>query len=205
MTKGELIVKCLKLLNENDGVNIESDTVSEDPDYLERTVNIVPSINRALNRLAEMKKLPVKSFEVPFTFENRRKTIKINQNEISDLLFVANVIKMDADYGLAETNVSYFLEGTTLILPSLIYAEFYQIFYHPLAKHLKEDDADTMQIEYPDYILDCIPYFVKADLFEEDNPNLAVLARNLFEQYANQIPTRNYSVMRGVKDVYDLY
>ena len=205
MTKGELIVKCLKLLNENDGEQIDPEVVSEDDAYLERTVNIIPSINRALNRLAEMRKLPVKKIQVNYDEKLKNKTITIPEEQTTDILYIAAVYLFDEEIGLMDTNTSFILQGDTLILPHLNFEEHYTVFYYPKATHLKEDDLDTKEIEYPDYILDCIPYFVKADLYEEDNPNLAAFSRNLFESYANAIPTRNISTMRGVKDVYGLY
>ena len=205
MTKGDLIVKCLKLLNENDGEQIDPLVVSELSEYKERTVNIVPSINRALNRLAEMKKLPVKKFTINYLKENKNKSITVEEEITKDILSIANIFSFNEDYGLTDTNVSYFFEGDVLILPNLTYDEHYTVFYNPKPVYLTEADLDTKEIEYPNYIIDCIPYFVKADLYEEDDPNLAVLARNLFESYANQIPTRNISTMRGIKDVYNVY
>ena len=205
MTKGELMSNCLKLLNENDGQEIDDSIVSSLDEYKERTTVMIPSINRALNRLAVMKKLPGKTFTIEYDASQKSKTIEVSGELITDLLYVSNVVLFDKDYGMMDTNVGYFLDGETFILPPLNYDEGYKIFYHPQAVQLKDTDEDTMELPYLDYILNCIPYFVKADLYEEDNPNVALLARNLFEQYAEAIPTRNLSVMRGTRDVYNLY
>jgi hypothetical protein len=205
MTKGELMSNCLKLLNENDGEEIKASMVSSLDEYKERTTVMIPSINRALNRLAVMKKLPGKTATIKYDANQKSKTIEVSGELIKDLLYVSNVVLFDKDYGMMETNVGYFLDEETFILPPLNFDEWYKIFYYPQSIQLKDTDADTMELPYSDYILNCIPYFVKADLYEEDNPNVALLSRNLFEQYAEAIPTRNLSVMRGTRDVYNLY
>lgn len=205
MTKGQLIVNCIKLLNENNSEQIDDTTVSNNPEFLDRTTVIVPSINRALLRLSELKKLPQSEYTVSYDEKYRNKTIKVDTTIVNDMTHINNIMLLNDEEGYIETNVSYFLEGNYLILPPISRGEKYVIFYEPPVKWVLETDEDLVEIEYPDYILQCIPYFVKADIFEEDNPSLANLARNIFESYASQIPVKNKSAMRGVIDVYNLY
>ena len=222
MTKGQLIVKCLQLLNENNGEKIDSQIVSNIPEYSERTSVIVPSINRALYRLSELKKLPVKELtvtyksnslnvdELPTKYDTAEGYIIIDSGgsiitiQSNCIMGVSNVILEDRNYGIS-TNISYFIQGEIIKLPPLEYGQRYTLFYQPKVIEVSEDSLDTVEIPYPDYVLNCVPYFVKADVFEEDNPTLANLSRNIFESYASQIPSKNQSTMRGVIDVYNLY
>ena len=203
MTKGQLIVECLKLLNENNGEKIDDTIVSSLPEYSERTSVIVPSINRALHRLSELKKLPVENYEIKYS-NTVRGNITVPVEITKNILRISNVLLED-EYNNIETNVSYFVDGEIMILPELYNRQKYTIIYEPVVKELTDNDDDLEEIQYPKYVTQCIPYFVKADLFEEDSPELANLARNIFESYASQIPTKNKSVLRGVKDVYGLY
>lgn len=205
MTKGQLISICIKLLNENNSEQIDDTTVSNNPEFSDRTTVIVPSINRALLRLSELKKLPQSEYTVSYDEKYRNKPIKVNTDIVNDMVNINNIILMNEEEGYIQSNVSYFIEGKYLILPPLGREEHYVIFYEPPIEWVLEVDEDVTPLKYPDYVLNCIPYFVKADIFEEDNPTLANLARNIFETYASQIPVKNKSTMRGVIDVYSLY
>jgi len=52
------------------------------------------------------------------------------------------------------------------------------------------DDTDLKE-EYglSNYILEIVPYFVKADLYEEDDKNMAIKAFSVFEGFLNDLPT----------------
>lgn len=208
MTKGQLIVKCLKLLNENNGEKIDDKIVSELPEYSDRTTLIIPSINRALYKISDAKKLPGKTYEVTYIDQvnqgNTNKNIKVDSTIVNDMTFITNIVLQDM-YGNIYTNVSYFIDGDTCILPPLSSGQKYTIFYKPKVVEISEDAPDISVLDYPDYILNPIPYFVKGELFEEDDPNLAVFSRNVFERLINEIPSKTESVMRGVVDVYGLY
>ena len=60
--------------------------------------------------------------------------------------------------------------------------------YKPTISFLKYDHDDVYEIPYSNKILSHIPYFVKADLIEEDDAQKSVLARNIFEQYVINLP-----------------
>jgi hypothetical protein len=71
----------------------------------------------------------------------------------------------------------------------------YIINYTPKYKRLSYSDEDSANITFadsdntliPDYILDIVPYFVKGDLYEEDEPQMALLATNKFYQLLEEI------------------
>lgn len=208
MTRGQLISNCIKLMNDNVGEVIDDDNVSSNDEYLERTTVIVPSINRAFLRLAQLKKLPVKNFKIYYDKENKLTSIFVDEELMKDVFSIKNVYLQDR-YGNIKTNISYFFQENILILPNIPEGCVYTIFYNPnpivLQEPKKDEAVDTIDLEYPDEILNVIPYFVKADLYEEDDPQLAMYSRNLFESYASQLPTRDNSIIRGAVDVYNLY
>lgn len=221
MKKGQLIVNCLKLLNDNNGEDIDYETVSELPEYKERTTVIIPSINRALQRLAQLKKIPLVTLTVKYNVKTHKLEIKdglldpiekdVDPNKYGSIeidgsnILMINTVRFFDRHMNPYTNINYFMNGDKVILPPLGNEEQYIIEYRPILKDIKEDDLDIMDLNYPDYILDLVPYYVKGDLFEEDDPQLAILANNKFEALASQIPTRDRTVLHGVQDVYNLY
>ena len=219
ITKGQLIIRCLKHLGEYDPVYTEdendnrvlyddSQEISAKEEYADRVLPIVESINRAFHRLEQLRKLPSKSYVVNYDNNRLGNTINLTDDEtnnfyINKISYIKNVLKKD-QYGNVETNTSYFIDGDILILPQLNRGESYTIIYQQIYEDINIGTLDTSVIDYPEYVLQCIPYFVKADVYQEDNASIAVLERNTFEAYASQIPSRDESVIREPLDVYGI-
>lgn len=84
------------------------------------------------------------------------------------------------------------------------YSLTYSPHYVGNASLLKDEDIITNGDDViPDYILRIVPYFVKADIYEEDGLNEAVMARNLFNSYLAELDLNNtYQVQNKVKTIY---
>ena len=207
ITKGQLIVNCIKMLAENMGADIDPTIVSSLDEYKDRTTVIVPSINRAFHRLENLKKLPNLTKIVSYDQTKLNYELDLTSEDYNDIYIIKKIVYVDrhGDY-IDFTN--YYLNEGLLILPKLEYNERYIIQYQPRFKDLKETDEidsfDTDIINYPETITSIIPYFVKAELSEEDNAQLAVLAMNRFENYAKSLPTQEYKNAKII-DVYGLY
>lgn len=79
----------------------------------------------------------------------------------------------------------------------------YIITYSPrFVNRLTYDDPDTKELNIPEDLLDIVPYFVKGDLYETDDPNAAALARNLFHAYLSEIPSQNETRQTKVKTTF---
>lgn len=205
MTKGELIVACIKLMYDNNTEQIDTLAISSNPNYTERTANIVESINRALYRILELGKIPKKTFIINDETTVISENVFYKRYELStlieDYLFINSVSKQDIK-GNYNANVSVRIEGTsTLVLP-LEAGTVYIINYTPQIKEIDYMQSDTEVIDYPNYILSKIPYFVKADLYEEENPSMAHASRNIFENYIYQLPTNKESEIKETQNVY---
>lgn len=205
MTKGELISACLKLMFENDE-QIDTDVVSNDLNYKYKTNNILESINRAFIRLEQLNKLPMRSIKIDYDESN-------DDFSQYDLNFLTNneLIEIEGIYLLEEKSYTVksvkkivYMPNNVIALPSLSKGYKYIIYYKSFPIVLKYTDSDIMELPYPEYICGIIPYFVKGDLYEETNANLALLARNMFESYASDMPnvftnTKN----QEINDVYN--
>ena len=53
MTKGELIVACIKVMFD-DTEMLDPETISDNPEYQSRTANIIESINRGFDEIAKI-------------------------------------------------------------------------------------------------------------------------------------------------------
>lgn len=237
MTKGDLIVACIKIMydNNDDDINqrVDEISISNNEEYKSKTINIIESINRALDEIAKASKLPILTKEIDaFYFNNSYEVINSNNiplekyndsdyvkvvntlykwsesenkyikqelplyfaypldNKIMQVLDVKYELNTEYLYQSLDTPLSY--KGNNLMLLRHNNGN-YVITFVPTFKRLKYSDDDTTEIvlsddtPIPDYILDIIPYFVKGDMYEEDNPQMAVFARNLFITYLSEI------------------
>lgn len=206
MTKGELIVACIKTMFDNDTERLDAETISDNPDYTSRTVNIIEAINRGFDEVAKARKLPKKTLLLVEGLGNVGDYYtKFDLNEISgedDVLYINNVAyENGANY---DQNIEIKIEGeNTLILPTIKEGRYIVTYSPKYTKQLSYDDPDTKVIEdMPSEALRVIPYFVKAELYEDDDPSRATLARNIFHQYLQEIPKTPHLKQTKVKSVF---
>lgn len=84
----------------------------------------------------------------------------------------------DSNYTVS---VGYTMEGDTLVLGTPAKGERQIIMYKKRLTRVPATAAYTYNVDLPDELCELIPYFIKAELYEEDEPQLAVVARNYFE------------------------
>ena len=61
---------------------------------------------------------------------------------------------------------------------------------------------DATEIPLPDELASIIPYFVKADVYELDEPELATQSRNIFEGMLAEYWAQEQNVEAGIDEVY---
>lgn len=199
MTKGELIVACLEIMFENDGIDIDPAIVSSDEDYNNqygsKIVNMVNSINRGLMEVQKNNKVH-KSVVIINAYKDEEqvddgfpklplKEYLLEYELPNDVYKVINISYDDGTYLL--NNIPIRKRGNKTLLLTLQKYGRYIIEYYPKLPLLTKDMEDTEELDIPDDILQIIPYFVKADLYEEDEPNIAIATRNIFSAYLSEI------------------
>lgn len=209
MTLGELKVSCIKLMFDNDSVDIDPSTVSNNTEYNMRTVNIVESINRALHRVANAGKLPKKTLIIDSTIQNNEKyirrynldTIKVDDFD-NDCLYVDNIVYQHT-YKYSP-NVDIIIEGNnTLVLPAINEGK-YIITYSPSHKSISIYEDDNTKLDIPDYILNIVPFYVKGDLFEDDDAEVAIMATNKFERYLSELSVGSENRQAYIQNAYKI-
>ena len=74
--------------------------------------------------------------------------------------------------------------------------------YEPRMPVITSVTDDTTEIPLPDELASIIPYFVKADVYELDEPELATQSRNIFEGMLAEYWSQEQNVEAGIDEVY---
>lgn len=205
MKIGEIKVEAIKLMFANYGYDIQVDDIQRllsDENYSSYIVNMNGSIARALDRIENACVLPLKSFKVnPGDIEHGKAFMRFNLSLISDLFMIDRVVVEEAS--TYDANAEYELEANTLVLPNSN-ADI-TIIYYPSVKTVDANVSDSDDLWIPDKVARLIPYFIKGDLFQEEEPDLAAAARNLFEASLDDMKSQDQNKQNFVKRVYRLF
>ena len=210
ITIGDIKIAALKLMFTNYSDKISSidgdmcDNIANleyDAEYGKYLVNMNESINRALLRLSAVGAIPLKSRT--FEIDKGEKAERIDLKEkITDFYRLIKVIKeTEYDY---EPNFRYDAETDTVIrIPSQEEDCTLTVVYEPQESIITDETLNTDTfIEVTDELALLIPYFVKSELLEEEQPELAAQARNLFESSLSDRISSSYPNQKVVVDVY---
>ena len=97
----------------------------------------------------------------------------------------------------------YQTEGDTLVLERYDDEDItYTVLYRPTIPRVDSLTDDDWEIPVPENIAALIPYFVKGDLYRDDEPNEASEARNWFEAGIEEILLRKTNKVSRVKTIY---
>ena len=194
MKVGDIKVEAIKLMFTNYGFDFgidELQTMLPDENYGSYIVNMNGAIARALDRIENACVMPLKRKEISICdCEETRNFIRFDTSKIEDF-FILDRVTAEYDSGEYAGNVEYELEGDILILPN--HKANYTILYYPTIKTMDDSVLDTDEIWIPDKIARLIPYFIKGDLYQEEEPALAADARNIFEASLDDLKNQNQS------------
>lgn len=187
---------------ENDLVDINVDELSDD-EYTRYTVNMNACINRALARIQNAEVLPYKRAEIDTQTPHTTNGIfsRYNIDDISSDIWDIKRIACESRYDYV-TNVDYFIEARTIVIATLERGEKYVCIYTPKVKMIAMSALSDTELNIPDEVAEIIPYFIKAELYEEDEPALATQARNIFEATLDSLKQHEQYNQSSVKNVF---
>lgn len=189
--------------------NYEQDLSEQDIDLLESeeyrkyTVNMKACINRALMRIQRAQVLPLKSFAIDSVTSCNNDGYHARydlETLIPDLFGIERII-FESACGY-NPSVSFQTEAGTLVLMPLREGERYIVMYEPKVQRVALNAPSSTEINIPDDIADIIPYFIKAELYEEDEPSLAAQARNIFEATLDSLKRNDRAAQSSVINVF---
>ena len=204
MTLGEIKIESLKLMYTNLADDINEDMLENylnDENYRGYLFAMTGSINRCFGRIENRKVLPSKSYTLEASMgEKRGAFIRFNLDYLIKDIYCVDRIVYENTNGVYVPDYDYMTEGNYLVLNSIKDGETYTVIYKPTIKRVGSGD-DEKEIDSPDSIAAIIPYYVKGDLFRDDEPNEASESRNWFEQALDEIaqkPTSKYNTVKTV-------
>lgn len=139
------------------------------------------SINRAINDIVSRRILPEESLEIPAgTGSTRYGNRRLNLTEYPEIYDVSRVIaESDRGYDGARP---FRMEGRTVLLLGADAEASYTLLYYPRVKAVESYENDRDLTEIPDEIASLIPYFIKGELYRQDEAGDASEAMSWYEQ-----------------------
>lgn len=222
MTLKELIANCVKFVVQS-GDEINNETVldfKETPNYKDFINNALPEINRAIQEITPFKKFQLKLYEQEISTINYSEPyLIIDLKEIAKEIYQIYKVELIDRYGNI-TLLEYRKEGNNLRVVNFRRPGKLIIRYYPKVRLLSEADYDyyldkevtDISIDLNDLGIDdmicnsVIPYLVKAQLWQEIEPELAQLQRNTGLQNLSMVidgdndepyQTQVYTLMKG--------
>lgn len=207
MKLGEIKLEALKLMFCNDDEDIAAEDLEHLTDadaYGAFLINMWGSINRCFSNMENKCVLPLKSVTLlPSMGMGGLCRMRFDLRRVCpDFLTLERVIHEDREGGY-NGHVAYWIEGDTLVLPPIDESlEEYRLLYHPRIKRLQAYDPDDTEIDIPDHIAAYIPYFIKGELYREDEPSEAAEARNFYEAGMSELAQNNTHSANRVENIY---
>ena len=197
MQLGEVKLEALRLMfiNMDKSLDIQDlQDLYDDKIYGLYLNNMTGSINRAIDRINTVRVLPLKSVNVQVKADSNN-TKYIDLSEITDYYDVFNLYEVSSLRA-----VPFMVLDDNKIIPQ-VDGESFVLAYQKKYSRISDTMADTAVLDIKDEVASIIPYFIKSDLYQEDNAVLASEARNIFEQSLEELK-REYYVGKTIKRNY---
>ena len=192
MKLGDLKIEALKLMFAGYGDEIVPETLDRfkgDENYKNYLVSMPGAINRCFSILENKKVLPLRSVTViREDCEEKYGRLHVDLSLIAPDLHAIERVIVDGWEAGYEGSAEFSLEGPVLVLkiPEAEETEL-RLLYRPKLERISAISNDSMVLNIPDDIACHIPYYIKADLFREDEPEEASLARTLFDMAMEEL------------------
>lgn len=208
MKLGEIKIEALKLMFVNYNIEIEIDQLQNlalEENYGSYLVNMPGAINRCFAAIENKGVLPVKAHELK-ACEGVTSGVftRFNLPEIIEDYFSIERLVYSSPSGEYIGDYDYQKEGETIVIKDFDRHDTYTILYLPKIERISSLTEDDTEIEIPDDIAQHIPYFIKGDLYRDDEPNEASEARNWFEAAMDAILGGKVSKANKVSSIYKL-
>ncbi|MBR3790224.1 MAG: hypothetical protein IKK20_00260 [Clostridia bacterium] len=207
MTIGEIKIEAIKLMFVNYEFDFkvgELERMKADENYGSYLVNMDGAIARALDRIENACVLPAKVKKIEASEFKRGKVFdRYDTSQIKNY-FQIDRVTAEYDNGSYDGNIGFEIEGDELLLRHNPAAE-YSIIYFPKAPSIKGVVDNSTELDLPENIARLIPYFIKGDLFQEEEPALAADARNLFEASLDDLKRPVASKQEYIEQVYRMW
>ena len=217
MTLGEIKIEALKLMFTNYGEDLSAEHLSEltgSHEYGRYLVAMTGSVNRCFADIESRRVLPEKSFTLSAALGRREGQTLVFELAalIPDYLIAERLIYERAGEPPVPLALWEYREGETLRIPVFgekeekeekeEERERYRLIYRPCLPRVLSYTDNATAFPIPDYIAAFIPYWIKGELFREDEPNEAGEARNWYEAAMSRAESMAVRESGAVRSVY---
>lgn len=206
MTLGEIKIEALKLMFAGFETELTAQNLEQygfDSDNYRMYLSGMPgAINRCFSRLEDLMVLPSRSARLDRA--DASVTPAFLRFDLSALLpdfYDVDRVILENEDGVYNGNCEFMREGNVIVLGNDEDA-VYTLLYKPSIKRLSQHADNSQELPLPEGIASLIPYFIKGDLFREDEPAEAAEARNWFESQIQTYVLRSEGHPERVKTVY---
>jgi len=192
MTIGEIKLDAMNLMF----ARSESlETLEQDENYRDYMINLTGAINRSFSSIEEKRVLPTKAKALTNgVVRGTWLRFEYNEFDIDRIVF-----ESDTEY---RGSVSYMVEGDNLVVENK--TGTYTLIYRPTIPRITSITLNSTELDIPDSIASAIPYYIKGDLYRDDEPDEASEARAYYEAQMSQIQKKSDGVQRCVEARYSI-
>ena len=151
----------------------------ENPQYAPYLADMEMCINRAISRMQSMGLVGIGRHALTGAVVTGS-VATFNLSALSDLVGVIGVVQTD-DTGCWAHGYQW-AGGTTLVVPQYSSAAAYELLYRRQITPLAPMSDDDTVIPLPDGLAVLLPYYIKSELYEEEDAVAAAKARDYFEK-----------------------
>jgi hypothetical protein len=206
MKLGDIKIESLKLMFVNYNTDIaitDLESYMQEENYASYLVNMTGAINRCFSSIESKGVLPSKAKVLKATDGLASGAfIRFDLSELIDDFYAIDRVVYENDNGEYDGDCDYRLEENTLVLKKFDDDESYTVLYKPSITRVTSLTDNNSELDIPENIASQIPYYVKGDLYRDDEPNEASEARNWYEAAMESILSSRVSRTNAVKNVY---
>ena len=203
MKIGEIKIEALKLMFASydwDYNTNQLGLLKESEQFKDYLINMPGSINRCFAVLENKGALPLGFHKVNGSTDTADGvSVDMDTEKFLDV----ERVSYQGKYGDRHPSFPYIRDGNVIYLEGIFQGDSYTIYYRPRISRAWTDDTELSALGVPDRIAALIPYFIKGDLFREEDAAEASNARAWFEGAMDELNknTLNYG---GVQTVYGM-
>ena len=185
MKLGEIKLEALKIMNiNNDSVLLidKMDSILSEKRYAKYLNNMFNAINKAIDVINHKKILPQGRTELSELLANQSAiNNRFDVSSIKDFLSVARIVY--EDNSCYQVRVPFEREGNLVVVSNKYVPEYLAMIYDTRIDNITEGLKDEEEVPgLSDELARLIPYYIKFELYQEDEPDLALTAKGTFDQ-----------------------
>lgn len=200
MKLGEIKLEALKIMNiNNDSVlDLSSmDAIYGEKRYAKFLNNMFNAINKAIDVINHKKVLPKRRVRLKdFCVENGKINNRFDVSKIDNFMSVDRIVFEDEKEYLRA--VPFDREGELVVVSSAYDLGSLSMVYDTKVESINSGLGDNEDVpNLSDEFCRLIPYYIKFELYQEDEPSLAITAKNIFD-----LGIENLRILEDEKDCY---